>query len=124
MLTDEKLLQLLKELKEIYDVIVIDTPPVGFVADLFQLNESIDANLFVVRHKYTHRLGLKNALEEVAKHQLKGVGLIINSIRRGKNGYSYGSGYGYGYGYGYDYGNKKDFKKSKRKLLKEEEIAG
>ncbi len=67
MLTDAKLLQLVEELKEQYDVIVIDSAPVGYVADLFHLHDLIDTNLFIIRHKYTHKLALKTALEEVSK---------------------------------------------------------
>ena len=68
---------------------MIDTPPVGFVADMFQLSEIIDTNLFIIRHKYTHKQGLKTALEEVEKHQLKGVGIIVNNISRGKKNYGF-----------------------------------
>lgn len=119
MITDERMFSLLEILKEKYDVVLIDTPPVGYVADMFQLNELIDANLFVVRHKYTYKLGLKNALEEISKHQLKAVSLIINDIKLGKKSYGYDVGYGAGYGYGYGYG--KDQKNSKRKHLKLED---
>lgn len=126
MLTDDKLYELIEKLKSLYDVIVIDTPPVGFVADIFQLHDIIDANMFVVRHKYTHKEGLKTALSEVSKHQLKGVGIIVNNISRGKRNYGFSAGYGYGYGYGYSYGYSYGYgygsdKKSKRKKLTEEE---
>ncbi|MEE4285035.1 MAG: polysaccharide biosynthesis tyrosine autokinase, partial [Mariniphaga sp.] len=93
MLTDDKMLKLLGELKEKYDVIVIDSAPVGYVADLFHLHDIIDTNLFVVSHKYTHKMALKTALEEVSKHQLKGVGIIVNNIKLGKKNYSFSGGY-------------------------------
>jgi tyrosine-protein kinase Etk/Wzc len=84
MLIDENLYILIEKLKEDYDAIVIDTPPVGYVADLYQLHNVIDANIFIVRHKFTHKQALKMALEEIEKHPLKGVGIIINSINPGK----------------------------------------
>jgi Mrp family chromosome partitioning ATPase len=124
MLTDDKMLELIEKLRNDFDVVVIDTPPVGYVADMFQLNEIIDANLFIVRHKYTFKQGLKTALKEVSTHHLKGVGIIVNDIKIGKNNYGFSGVYGYGYGYGYDYGNGtgKGKNNSKRKKLNKEEV--
>ena len=114
MLTDDKMLELIDKLREIYDDVIIDTPPVGYVADMLQMTDIIDANLFIVRHKYTLKQGLKNALEEVTKHHLKGVGIIVNDISMG------GKNYGFSAGYGYGYGQDKDQKGSKRRKLKVE----
>ena len=92
MLTDLRLKRLVEKLKEIYDVVIIDTPPVGFVSDIFQLGDMIDANIFVVRHKSTPKQALKMILDEIGRHQMKGMGIIINDIRqkKGKHGYGYG----------------------------------
>lgn len=120
MLTDKRLFELVEYLQENFDVVIIDSPPVGSVADLFQLHEIIDTNLFVVRHRYTNKQGLKIALEEVAVNKLKGVGIIVNNIRRGKKSSGFGSGYGYGYAYGYGYGYGKNKKNSNRNWLEVE----
>jgi capsular exopolysaccharide synthesis family protein len=126
MLTDEKVLTLMNELKKRYDVIVIDFAPIGFVTDLFQISEMLDSVLFVVRDRFTDKNWLKSALEELKAHELKGVGLVINGIRMKKGsylsggyGYGYGYGYSYGYGYGYGYGDKKTKVKSGRKVVKQ-----
>jgi len=120
MLNDEKLAGLIDELKERFDVIVLDTTPIGFVADLFQVVNLVDAYMFIVRHNQTNKNGLKTALEEVENQQLKGVGIIVNAIRQKRRygGYGYGYGYGHGYGYGYGYGYGQDGKQSGRKRLK------
>ncbi len=120
MLSDDRLIELLEKLKKIYDVIIIDTPPIGFVADIFQLRELIDVNVIVVRHKYTPKQVFKLTLDEIGRYQMKGVGIIINSIPHGKGNYNipdYGYGYGYGYGDGYGYGNGKKQKNSQREIL-------
>jgi tyrosine-protein kinase Etk/Wzc len=121
MLSDKKLVVLLGKLKEIYDMIIIDTPPVGFVSDMFQLEELIDANLFVVRHKFTSKQTFKLILEEVAGRNMKGIGIIINNIRQKNGKHGYGYGYSYGYGYGYGYGNDKK-PNGKREVLTIEEV--
>lgn len=105
MLNDLKISELLEQLKENFDTIILDTAPVGYVADLFHIYDLIDANLFIVRHKYTHKETLKNVLEELDRNKLKGVGLIINYIKPGKPGFGYG--YGYSYGYKYSEGRQK-----------------
>ena len=124
MLTDEKVLELMNALKEVYDVIIIDFAPIGFVTDLFQISEMLDSVLFVVRDRFTNKNWLKSALEELKAHELKGVGLVINGIKLKKGsylstGYGYGYGYGYSYGYGYGYGHKKGKNTSGRKVVKQ-----
>ena len=51
--------QFIEELKKIYDFVIIDSPPVGLVADSFELMKYSDANVYVVRHEYTENICLK-----------------------------------------------------------------
>ena len=130
MLMDDKIGKLLAELKEIYDVIIIDSAPIGYVTDLFQITDQIDSTVFVIRDSYTNRKLLKQALDEIKMFKLKGVGILINAIRTTGglfpayvlsyvNGYRYGYGYGYGdYGYGYGYGYGGYGGKHKRKRFR------
>jgi capsular exopolysaccharide synthesis family protein len=140
MLMDEKVRKMLAELKEIYDVIVIDSAPIGYVNDLFQITDQIDSTVFVVRDSYTNRKLLKQSLEEIRMYKIKGVGILINAIKTTGglfpayvlsyvNGYRYGYGYGYGeYGYGsghgygyYGYGSKSKRKRFKLPLTKDDQ---
>lgn len=125
MLMDTKIGKMLHELKEIYDVIVIDSAPIGYVTDLFQITEQIDSTVFVIRDSYTNRKLLKQALDEIKMFKLKGVGILINAIKTTGglfpayvlsyvNGYRYGYGYGYGDSYGYGYGGYGSKHKRKR----------
>ena len=75
MLMDEKIGKLLTELKEIYDVIIIDSAPIGYVTDLFQITDQIDSTVFVIRDSYTNRKLLKQALDEIKMYRIKGWGL-------------------------------------------------
>jgi tyrosine-protein kinase Etk/Wzc len=131
MLMDQRIADLLEELKKIYDVIIIDSAPIGYVTDLFQIANQIDSIIFVVRDSYTNRNLLKQALDEIKSYKLKGVGIVINAIKTTGgifpgyvlgyvNGYRYGYGYGYGDTYGYGYGGYGDGygKKNKRRRIK------
>ena len=80
LLSDIRLTELLKKLRNDYDVIIVDTPPVCFVSEMFQLGESIDFNIIIVRHQYTSKAVFKMALEEIKDHQMKELGIIFNNI--------------------------------------------
>ena len=101
--------ELFAHLKENYDVIIIDTPPVGPVSDALALGKWADISFFVVRHKYTLRTTLKlvNKLSEDKK--LPRLTLIINGIIDNKE-FNYGNDFAYGYGY------QADEKKKKKEL--------
>ncbi len=105
---NNKMVQLFDYLKANFDVVVIDTPPVGLVSDAISLGKWADLSFFVVRHKYSLRTSLKlvNKLKEEKK--LPSISIIINGIKG--NAFNSGNKYG-GYGYGYTYGKKR---KSKR----------
>lgn len=96
---------LFKELKQRYEVIIVDTSPVGIVTDASLLMRFSDTNVYMVRHKFTNKKILASIVSDFAS---KGIGLniIFNDliIRRKGLGYKYGYGYGYGIGYGYGYG--------------------
>ena len=111
LLSDLRLKQLIEELKKTYDIIIIDTSPVGAVADTLKISELFDTIVFIVRQNFTNKFALKGVLDEIEDHGIKRLGIILNHISMKSKKH------GYGYGYGY----KKQGKKNKRKILKLEE---
>ncbi|NMH86366.1 exopolysaccharide transport family protein [Flavivirga algicola] len=100
-------------LRKTYDIIVLDSPPLGLVTDALILSQYADASLFVVRLDYTK----KGMLELVnAKHksgELKNISYVLNFYKH-KSNHNYGYGYGYGYGI---YGNAYHEKTQKENVL-------
>lgn len=91
----EEFRELVKNLKELYDVVLIDTPPVGLVTDAMIIMQQVDVRFFVLRANYSKRFFAKN-IQKISKlHQIQRTGLILNSVETKGN---YGYGYGYGYG--------------------------
>jgi tyrosine-protein kinase Etk/Wzc len=87
LLMDNKLEFLLEYLKAQYDYILIDTPPLGLVADPLIVSRFANLMMIVVREKYTqlHRLG---ELEEMYKSEkIKDVCMVINDVHMDKAGY-------------------------------------
>lgn len=82
---------LIDKLKERYDYIIIDTAPIGKVADGFSLAPFIDVTLFVVRSNYTKKEEL-SIVDEIDNNQmLKPSMVVLNDVKLEKNGaYSYG----------------------------------
>ncbi len=89
---------LFSELRKVYDIILIDSPPLGMVSDAFLLLKYAGVRIMVLRHNFTPRNLFANLLEDLASRKIENISLIINDIKININGYSYGYGYGYGYG--------------------------
>ncbi|UTJ05798.1 GumC family protein [Arcobacter roscoffensis] len=86
-------------LKERYDYIIFDTPPVGLVTDAMILMNYADISFVVARASYTRKEFVKNLDRLSKEHTQNTFGMILNGVEIGeKYGYGYGSNYGYGYG--------------------------
>jgi tyrosine-protein kinase Etk/Wzc len=102
LLLDPKLDELFAYLREAFDVIVIDTAPVGMVSDATALSRFADSTLYIVRQGYTFKKQIRLIDELHANGQLPKVSIVLNDIKMGSGYGYYGRGnYGYGYGAGY-----------------------
>ncbi|HZY80888.1 MAG TPA: polysaccharide biosynthesis tyrosine autokinase [Cyclobacteriaceae bacterium] len=81
--------ELINELKQEYDTIIIDSPPVGYVSEYIILMKHTNSNIYVVRAGYTS----KNHLEKINRlykdHKIKNVSILLNDARTPMNGYRY-----------------------------------
>jgi tyrosine-protein kinase Etk/Wzc len=97
----QKVDQILKFAKENYDLVVLDTPPIGLISDAIILLKNVDAGIFVMNVNFARKQGVR-FLEEVAmKNNLTNVGITLNNVKTQR--WKYYSKYG-GYGYAYSYG--------------------
>ena len=92
--------ELMQQLRERYDYVILDTPPVGLVTDAAILMHRADVSLLVIRDSYSKKEFVKGLDRFVREHKIDHVGLILNGANLERN-------YGYGYGYGYKYGGAK-----------------
>ncbi|MDO1445554.1 polysaccharide biosynthesis tyrosine autokinase [Rhodocytophaga aerolata] len=90
---------LLKELHQFYDVIVIDTPPVGLVTDGILVMKKADLPVYVVRADYSKRYFIKNINKLIKNNNFGRLSIILNAF---KHLSQYGYGYDYSYYQGYD----------------------
>ncbi|GGF45296.1 GumC family protein [Echinicola rosea] len=102
-LLQDKFEQIMKEIKDRYDVVVMDCPPVGLVSETKELFRYADINMFVFRQQYSRRESTELANEIYEKGGVKKLYGLMNDIHLNGVG-----GYGYGYGYGGNYGYHED----------------
>ncbi len=108
LILSERFGQLIEELRNIYDFIIIDSPPVGIVADALQMKNLADATLFVVRSGYSPKNHVR-VINSIAEHEkLPKPFIVLNGINLKDYTYAYGSTK-HGYGYGYSYAKKNEY---------------
>jgi len=84
--------KLMAELKELFDYIIMDAPPIGIITDAQILSVYSDATLYLVRQKVTQKDQVR-IVEDLRKtEKMKNIGIVVNDI--------VSKYYGYGYGYG------------------------
>ena len=113
LIASEKCDELFNLLRERYDYIIIDTPPLGLVTDSFLLMRFADVKLFIVRQGVTNKNIFSSIIKDLEDRKLD-MSIVINGIETNKGyygktygNYRYGYGYAYGYGYG-KYGSRSD----------------
>jgi hypothetical protein len=77
-----------------YDLVVIDTPPLGVVSDPLPLMRQIDGVVIVAGMGRNRRDGARRLATTLRSVEAPLLGVIANRVKG-----SAGAGYGYGYGY-------------------------
>lgn len=103
LLSHDTLDKAIEHLREKYDYIMIDTPPVSQVADTLIVNRVSDATVYVCRAGYSSKNSLRFANDLMEQGKLKNMLLVVNDVKEFRRGY----GYRYGYRYGYHHRNDK-----------------
>lgn len=121
LLSSKRMNKLLTILREKYDYVIIDSPPVDLVVDAVALSSQCDGVLFVVRADQSERGAVIYGMEQLEYAGANVIGFVFNcatsETTKGYGKYRYRKfaaygrygkysryGYKYGYGYGYGYG--------------------
>lgn len=87
--------EFLDTLKKTYDVIFLDSPPVGLVTDGILVMKKADLPIYVVRADYSKRSYLKSVHNLISNNKFEHLSVVLNGVKSGKGSYGYGYGYGY-----------------------------
>ena len=112
--------ELLDELGHTFDIVLLDTPPIGVVIDSAVVAKSCDGTVLVVEYAKRRKGELVEAVRKIEQSGSPVIGCIINRVsvktfsERSyyKNHYYSYAGYGKGYGYGYGYGRSSNDKEA------------
>ncbi|MCG7421126.1 CpsD/CapB family tyrosine-protein kinase [Macrococcus epidermidis] len=80
---------LLIKLSEMYDLVLLDTPPVLAVADSQILGNLVDGSLLVVNSRLTHRDKVIDAKNQLDKSSSKTLGIVLNDLDKKADGEYY-----------------------------------
>ena len=109
-----KLDELIRQLKEEYDYVILDTAPIAMVTDTSIISRVADLCVYVCRADHTPKAAFQFIHTLKEQTGFCPLAIVVNGIdlKKKKNqlNYSYGYKYGYGhtYGYGYGYGMEKE----------------
>ena len=81
--------ELLNELKEEYDIILLDTPPIGLVSDGIIALKKSDHSLFVIRADYSKRSYIDDLHRTLNLNNIQNISLIFNAVKKENKGYGY-----------------------------------
>ena len=102
LIASNRLDTLFQYIKGKYEYIIIDTAPIGLVADAFRVNQFVDASIYVTRADYTYKSTLPEMQHLYTEHKLNNMTVVLNAVSAIKH-------YGYGYGYGYEHDKKNKY---------------
>lgn len=80
LLSGERFRNFLKEARERFDLVLLDTPPVVPVSDTHALRELVDGVVLVYRLGHTPHPMFRQALEDIGEKKLLGV--VLNAVER------------------------------------------
>ncbi len=99
LLGSSRLLSLLSTGGEVFDLIVVDSPPVMGIADAPLLSNALAATIFVVGAGQVRTSLIRAAVKRLQFCRASLIGTVMTKFDARSN-YGYGYGYGHGYGYG------------------------
>lgn len=90
LLMSERMNILMRELKEEYDTIIIDTAPVGLVTDAFIMIAHADHTIYMVRQGYTTTDSVKQAQDLFETGKFSNASILFNDVKLKKSSNKYG----------------------------------
>lgn len=101
---------MIEKVRNIYDFVIIDTPPIGLVVDAAVIAQRTDASLLITESGAISRRFVKKAVEQMQQSGVPFLGVILNKVDTTKDRYgSYGSYGAYG-----NYGKQQEQKGKKK----------
>ncbi len=82
---DSTIVDIITQMKEGYEYVIIDAPPVGKESEALRLNQVANSVLFVIRYASSTIPDIQNALEKLNKSGTRILGCIVNDMQSTRN---------------------------------------
>lgn len=99
--------EMISYLKERYDYVIVDNPPVGIVTDGMKSILMADYPIYIFKANYSKRMFIQNVNRLIEESHIRKLSVVLNAVDKEYSSYGYDKGYSYGYyygGYGSGYG--------------------
>lgn len=96
LLSGHRFREFIEEVKQDFDIVIVDTAPTVLVTDTLIISELADVTVYLTRAGYTEKRLLEHVNQLHKGGKLKNIGLVLNDVKS-QGRYSYNYGYGYGY---------------------------
>lgn len=97
----------ISKLKQVFEFVIIDTPPTSYLADATVIGDYADAGLYVIAQDVVSRRNISDALSDFDSLNAKVMGAVLNRITKGAESIGYEKYYRRRYGRYNKYGNYK-----------------
>ncbi len=102
LLKNDKFSELIRDAREAYDYIIVDTAPTVYVTDSLLISDNADVTVYMVKQDMTDKKLIDHIKNLNKDNKLNNISIVLNGVKNDVN-------YGYGYGYASDDENKDPF---------------
>ena len=87
LLGSRRMEKLLNKLRESFDYIIIDLPPVNIVSDAISISDLISGMIVVIREDYTEKKELERCFRQLKLSNVNILGCVMNETNSGSGSY-------------------------------------
>lgn len=88
LLGSKRMEKLLNQLREIFDYIIVDLPPVNVVSDAVSISSLISGMIVVIREEYTEKKELERCFRQLKLSNVNILGCVMNESKSGSGTYN------------------------------------
>jgi succinoglycan biosynthesis transport protein ExoP len=99
LINSAQMVALLRELRNVYDIVLVDSAPVLGLADAVILSSEVEATVYVIESGRNPVRQIQASLSRLAQSGGTIAGAVLVKFDPGRSGYGYGAEYGYSYDY-------------------------
>ncbi|MBR2320418.1 MAG: CpsD/CapB family tyrosine-protein kinase [Clostridia bacterium] len=88
LLGSSRMENVLNQMRELFDYIIVDLPPVNLVSDAVSISKLISGMIVVIREEYTEKKELEKCFRQLKLSNVNVLGCVMNEAKSGNGNYS------------------------------------